>query len=137
MLSPGRTYRKCQGVDAPGASHILGWEELMDKHPASSLTVEKPEMSTMSLTGLEAWNLICPVGHLSLAFSPTLIHFPTPTQCFLGSHPKEIPSTQILASGSAFWRTQTGSLPNLIIEKHNWGHHVAHPCEAHCHPQKR
>ena len=109
----------------------------MDKHPASSPTVEKPEMSTMSLKALEAWNLICPVGHLSLAFSPILTHFPTPSQCFLGSYVKEIPFTQILASGSAFWRTQTGSLPDLITEKHNWGPHVACPCEAlHC-PQKR
>ena len=51
----------------------------MDKHPASSPTVEKPEVSTMSLKGLKAWNLICPVGHLSLALSPTLTHFTTPS----------------------------------------------------------
>ena len=42
-------------------------------------TVEKPEVSTMSLKGLKAWNLICPVGHLSLALSPTLTHFTTPS----------------------------------------------------------
>lgn len=107
--SARRDIQEVSGNGCPRNVPFPVMGEPMDKHPASSSTMEKARdcrsVSQMP-GGAESHS---PRRAASLALSPSLLTSPLPPQSFLGTHPKYLSSTQILVSGSAIWGTRTKS----------------------------